>query len=119
MPCRPAKDEKLTNQAAKPATSPFHSAMSQNSRGFLPNSASAISASVARTSCSSLSYSASSRTSASTSPASSGRARRIVSVIVRSHRDFGLDMRVRVVALEYEVLVAEAEDVLHIRIDLH
>src|ERR1700686_5238983 len=119
MPWRPANVEKLTNHAAKPATSPFHSAISQNSRGLLPNSPSATPASVARPSCSSFSYSASSRTSASTNPASSGRARRIVSVIVRSHRDFGLDMRVRVVTFEFEVLVAEAEDVLHLGIDLH
>src|ERR1700730_17797919 len=119
MPWRPANVEKLTNHAAKPATSPFHSAISQNSRGLLPNSASATSASVARTSCRSFSYSASSRTSATTRPASSGRARRIVSVIVRSHRDFGLDMRVWVVTFEFEVLVAEAENVLHIGIDLY
>src|SRR5581483_4204522 len=119
MPWRPAKVEKFANHTAKPATSSFHSAMSQNSRGLLPNSASAISASVARTSCSSFSYAASSRTSASTSPASSGRARRIVRLISRSHRDFGLDMRMRVVALEFEVFVAEAEDILHVGIDLH
>jgi len=38
---------------------------------------------------------------------------------LHSHRDLGLDMRVRVVAFEHEVFIAEREDVLHIRIDLH
>ena len=36
-----------------------------------------------------------------------------------SHRHLGLDVRMRVVALEREILVAEAEDVLHRRIDAH
>ena len=35
MPDRPLKVEKLMNQTAKPAGSPFHSAISQNSRGWL------------------------------------------------------------------------------------
>src|SRR5882724_4104346 len=38
---------------------------------------------------------------------------------LHSHRDLGLDVRVRVVALEHEVFIAEREDVLHITIDLH
>src|SRR5580704_3418535 len=123
MPERPLKVEKLMNQTAKPAGSPFHSAISQNSRGLLPNRASPIVASVASTSCSRFSYSASSRTKHRTSPASSGRARRILRDIDRSYRDsysdLGLDVRVRVVAFEHEVFIAEREDVLHIRIDLH
>src|ERR1700730_18029089 len=119
MPERPLKVEKLMNQTANPAGSPAHSAISQYSRGLAPNSASAMSASVASISCSSLSYSASSRTSDRTSPASSGRARRIIRDINRSHRDLGLDVRVRVVAFEHEVFVAECEDILHIRIELH
>src|SRR6476659_8455366 len=40
-------------------------------------------------------------------------------MMLHSHRDLGLDMRVRVVAFEYEVFIAEREDVLHVRIDLH
>src|SRR3984893_6765127 len=119
MPERPLKVEKLMNQTANPAGSPAHSAISQYSRGLAPNSASAMSASVASISCSSLSYSASSRTSDRTSPASSGRARRIIRDINRSHRNLGLDVRVRVVAFEHEVFIAEREDILHIRIELH
>ena len=34
MPERPLNVEKLKNQSAKPAGSPFHSAISQNSRGL-------------------------------------------------------------------------------------
>src|SRR5262249_48881964 len=78
-----------------------------------------MSASVASTSWVSFSYSASSQSRAKIRPPSSGRARWIESVMQRSHRDFGLDMRVRVVALEFEVFVLEREDVLHIGIDLH
>src|SRR5690348_7773522 len=37
----------------------------------------------------------------------------------RLDRDCGLDMRMRVVTLEFEVLVTEAEDVLHVRVDVH
>src|SRR5882757_9129224 len=115
------------NQTAKPTGSPSHSAISQNSRGWLPNSAASISATVASTSWSSFSYSASSRTKESTSPASSGRARRIARDINRPDRGsyshsysyLGLDVGVRVVAFEHEVLVTEREDVLHIGIDLH
>src|ERR1700731_3969017 len=108
------------NQTAKPAGSPFHSAISQNSRGSLPNRAAPMVSSVASTSCSRFSYSASSRTKDRTSPASSGRARRMVRDIDRSHRDsyshLGLDVRMRVVAFEHEVLIAEREDILHRRI---
>src|SRR4051794_26134907 len=123
MPARPVKVEKFTNQTAKPAGSPRHSAISQNRRGLAPNSAASSIASVASTSCSSFSYSASSRTSDRTSPASPGRARRMVRTFNRSHRDsysyLGLDMRVRVVAFEREVFIAEGEDILHRRVDLH
>ena len=42
MPERPLKVEKLTNHTAKPTGSPFHSAMSQNTRGSAPNSAASI-----------------------------------------------------------------------------
>src|ERR1700730_500343 len=119
MPERPLKVEKLTNQTAKPTGSPFHSAISQNSRGLPPNSATSIISSVASTSCSSFSYSASSRTRDRTSPASPGRARRMVRDINRSHRDLGLDVRVRVVAFEHEVFKAEREDILHGGIELH
>src|ERR1700756_3705573 len=38
---------------------------------------------------------------------------------LHSHRDLGLDMRVRVVAFEHEVFIAEREDILDVRIDLH
>src|SRR3569832_1535625 len=76
-------------------------------------------ASVASTSCVSFSYAASSQSSAKISPLSSGRARWIDSDIDRSHRDFGLDVRMRIVALEREVFVPEGEDVLHVGIDLH
>src|SRR5918999_2494322 len=118
MPERPLKVEKFTNQTAKPAGSPSHSAISQNRRGLAPNSAASIPASVASTSCSSFSYSASSRTKDSTGLASHGRARRIVSDIRCSHRwsysHFGLDVRVRIVAFEREILVAEREDILHV-----
>src|ERR1700722_20397439 len=115
------------NQTAKPPGAPFHSAISQNSRGSLPNRASPMPASVASTSCSRFSYSASSRTKDRTSPASSGRARRMVRDIDRSDRCsyshsysyLGLDMRVRVVAFEHEVFIAEREDILHRRVDLH
>src|SRR5665213_444587 len=124
MPERPLKVEKLLNQTAKPAGSPFHSAISQNSRGCSPNSAAPSIASVASTSWSSFSYSASSRTSDSTSPASSGRARRMARDMrsltpLFSYRDRSLDVRMRVVAFEREVFVAERENVLHLRIDLH
>src|SRR6185312_729596 len=124
MPERPLKVEKLTNQTAKPAGVPFHSAISQNNRGLAPNSAASMPASVASISCSSFSYSARSRTKDSTSPASPGRARRMLRDIRRSHRgcsygDFGLDMWVRIVAFEREILVAEREDLLHVRVDLH
>src|SRR5207344_447277 len=82
-----------------------------------------ISASVASTSCSSFSYSASSRTKDRTSPASPLRARRMLRDINPSHRGsyshLGLDVRVRVVAFERKILVAERENILHIRIDLH
>ena len=37
----------------------------------------------------------------------------------RSHRHLGLDVRVRLVAFEREILVAEGEDVLHRRIEPH
>src|SRR5260370_32240179 len=37
---------------------------------------------------------------------------------LHSHRDLGLDMRVRIVAFEHEIFVAEREDVLHVRIEL-
>src|SRR6478735_978587 len=131
MPGRPLKVEKFRNQTAKPTGSPSHSAISQNSRGFSPNSAASISASVASTSCSSFSYSASSRTKDRTSPASPLRARRMLRDINPSHRGsyshsysysyshLGLDVRVRVVAFERKILVAERENILHIRIDLH
>ena len=46
-PERPLKVEKLTNQTAKPAGIPSHSAISQNNRGLAPNSAASMSASVA------------------------------------------------------------------------
>src|SRR5947208_2212985 len=124
MPERPLKVEKLMNQTAKPTGSPFQQAMSQNSRGRLPNSATSMSATVASTSWSSFSYSASSRTKDRTSPASPGRARRIRRDIRCSRRccsygHCGLDVRVRIVAFERKVLVAEREDILHVRIDLH
>src|SRR5665213_4076910 len=124
MPERPLKVEKLLNQTAKPAGSPFHSAISQNSRGCSPNSAAPSIASVASTSWSSFSYSASSRTSDSTSPASSGRARRMARDMrsftpLFSYRDRSLDVRMRVVAFEREIFVAERKDVLHLGIDLH
>src|SRR5229473_8616911 len=117
MPERPEKVEKLRNQTAKPATSPFHSAISQNRSGLSLNSAAPIVASVASTSWSSFSYSASSRIRDRTRPTSSGRTRRIARDI-RSHRDFGLDVRMRIVAFEHEILIAEGEDVLHIGVDL-
>src|SRR5215475_11112764 len=119
MPGRPAKVAKLKNQTAKPAGLPSHSAISQNRIGLLPNRPAAISFSVATTSCVSFSYSASSQSSEKISPLSSGRARWIESAIRRSHRDFGLDVRMRVVADELKILVTEGEDVLHVRIDLH
>src|SRR3982750_4091776 len=120
MPERPLKVEKFTNQSALPTGSPFHSAISQNTRGFAPNSAASIIASVVSTSWVSFSYSASSRTNWRTSPASPGRAGRMVRDIrLCSHRHRGLDVRVRLVAFEPEVLVAEREQVLHVRIDLH
>src|SRR6476620_4590084 len=119
MPKRPLKVEKLTNHAAKPAGSPFHSAISQNRRGLSPNSAASMSASVASTSCSSFSYSARSRIRDRTSPASPGRARRMARDINRSHRDLGLDMRVRVITFEHEILITECEDILDGRIEFH
>src|SRR5882724_2415916 len=120
MPERPRKVEKFRNQSALPTGSPAHSAISQNTRGFGPNSAASIIASVASTSWVSFSYSASSRTNWRTSPASPGRAGRIVRDIrLCSHRHRGLDVRMRLVALEREVLVAEREQVLHVRIELH
>src|ERR1700761_2009240 len=124
IPGRPVKVEKLVNHTAKPTGSPSQQAISQNSRGLSANSAASIMASVASTSCSSFSYSASSRRKDRTSPASPGRARRMMRDIQiltpnDSNSDLGLDMRVRVVAFEREVFVTEREDVLHIRIDLH
>ena len=50
MPWRPRNVEKLRNQTAKPAGSPFHSAMSQNKRGCAENNAAAIASGVASTS---------------------------------------------------------------------
>src|SRR6267143_2531232 len=124
MPERPLKVEKLTNQTANPAGSFSHSAISQNNRGLAPNSAASMSASVASISWSSFSYSASSRTKDRTRPASPGRARRIRRDIRCSHRgcsygNFGLDVRVRIVALERKILEAKREDILHVWIDLH
>src|SRR5262245_32353668 len=115
------KVEKLRNQIALPTGAPFHSAMSQNSRVFGPNSASAIIASVVTHSWLSFSYSASSRTNCRTSAASPGRAGRIASDIsgAPSHRDLGLDVRMRVVAFEREILVAEREQVGDRRIEPH
>src|SRR5579883_86728 len=117
MPWRPRKVEKLANHSAKPAGCPFHSAMSQKTRGSRPNRAASISASPASTSPSRRSYSASSRTKAKTRPASPGRAGRIAMVIglvrrPRSHRDLGLDARMRIVVFEGEILVAEGEQIL-------
>src|SRR6476469_4806387 len=119
MPARPLKVEKLRNQRAKPTTAPSHSAKSQNTSGLSPNSAASIIASVAATSWVSFSYSASSRTNCSARAASPGCAGRIESDISPSHRHLGLDVRVRVVAFEDEVRVAEREQVLHVGIEPH
>ena len=51
MPALPLKVENLRYQTAKPTTSPFHAAKSQNTRGLAPNSAASIIASVATHSC--------------------------------------------------------------------
>src|SRR6185295_18953465 len=82
-------------------------------------SAASIIASVASTSCVSSSYSASSHTNWKTSPASPGRAGRMDSIRLCSHRHRGFDVRMRLVAFEREILVAECEQVLHRRIELH
>src|SRR3954451_17319192 len=115
MPLFPLKVEKLRNQTAKPTGTPSHPANSQKTPGFSPNSAASSIASVATTSCVSFSYSASSRTNCRTRPASPGRAERRTSDIsaARSHRHRGLDVRVRLVAFEREVLVPEREQVLY------
>src|SRR6516164_6601949 len=109
MPWRPLNVEKFRNQTAKPTPSPFHSAISQNSRGLSENSVAAMAASVASTSFSSFSYSASSRIREKIKLPCSGRALTIRSDI-GSHRDLGLDMRMRVIAFEHEVLIAEGKD---------
>src|SRR6185437_13799176 len=124
MPCRPRNEEKLANHSAKPTGAPSHSAMSQKRRALGPNNAASIIASFASTSSSRRSYAASSHTKASTRPASPGRAGRIAAVIalirsVASHRDLRLDVRVRIVALEDEVLVAEGEQILGGRSETH
>src|ERR1700731_669338 len=116
MPCRPRNEEKLVNQSANPAGCPSHSAMSQNDRGLGANNAAPIMASVASTASSRRSYAASSRTKARTSPASPGRTGLIETVMEisrygGSHRDLGFDVRVRIVAFEDEILVAEREQV--------
>src|SRR5262245_57212326 len=91
--------------------------MSQNTRGLGANRAASIIASVASTAWMSRSYSASSRTRQNTSPASPGRTGRIATAIwlsraAASHRDLRLDVRMRIVAFEQEILVAEREQVL-------
>src|SRR3954467_8725521 len=121
MPERPLKVEKFRNQIALPTGSPSHSAISQNTRGCGPNSASSSIAAVVSHSCASLSYSASSRTKARTSEASPGRAGRIDRDITGnpSHRHLGLDVRVRCVVFQLEILEAEREQVFYLRIELH
>src|SRR3954454_16870038 len=111
MPLFPLKVEKLRNQTAKPTGAPSHSARSQTTRGFPANSAGSSIASVATTSGVRFSYSARSRTNCRTSGASPGRAARMISDIGApdSHRHRGLDVRVRLVAFEREVLVAKGE----------
>src|SRR6187397_62522 len=94
--------------------------MSQNTRGCVPNSAASISASVAATSWLSFSYSASSRTNANTSAASPERAGRMESDIsCASYGDRRFDGRIRLVAFEREVFVAEREQVPYGRIEPH
>src|SRR6266550_6625786 len=121
MPDRPLKVEKFRNQSAKPTGASSHSAKSQKMRGSGPNSAASIIASVASTSGVSFSYSASSHTKPNASPASPGRAGRIDRDItgIPSHRHLRLDVRVRRVVFELEILEAEGEQVLHRRIELH
>src|ERR1051325_582209 len=91
--------------------------MSQKARGLGPNRAASIIASVTSTASSRCSYSASSRTNAKTSPASPGRTGRMTTAMAfnasaASHRDLRLDVRMRIVAFEHEILVAEREQVL-------
>src|SRR5262249_29244401 len=94
--------------------------MSQKTCGLGPNRAASIISSVASTASSRCSYSASSRTKAKTSPASPGRTGRMATAMAfnasaASHRDLRLDMRMRIVAFEHEILIAEREQILRRR----